>query len=217
MHNSRNWHYLELRVQNHRTYIVLQVHTINYWINRNAFSFYKPTPFRFNSKTHKENSQKTLEQFSEMQNSQLKYRSRFVYLWNMKALNVYICDLDSSHSQRKMNWNSEFVKFYLHEYRINSNASLSDIPHTLFFPFIFDFKGLFGSCVKKDADRHRCHRHHHCRHDHYLWLPGDMIRLHKVEQTVHTFYFGCENHFTRSMKYAWTGRIGKCTNDGLKK
>lgn len=85
MHNSGNWHYLELRVRKHRTYIVVQVHIINYWINRNAFGFCKPTPFRFNGKSHKKNRRRTLEQLSEMQNSQLKYLSRFVHI---KASNI---------------------------------------------------------------------------------------------------------------------------------
>lgn len=140
MHNCRNWHYLELRVQKHRTYIVLQVHTINYWINRNAFSFYKPTPFRFNSKTHKENSKKNPG--AVLRNAKQPTKVSLSFCIFMKALNVYIWDLDSSHSQRKMNWNSEFVKFYLHEYRINSNASLSD-GSLSFLSFYFRLQGTF--------------------------------------------------------------------------
>lgn len=155
MHNSRHWHYLERRgTMASHVHIVSQVHIINYSINWNAFSFYKPTSFRFNRWSHKKRTKKPLEHFSEMQSSQLEYFACFVHISKHR---IY-CDSDSSHSRRNKNWNFGLCEFILHEYRINSNASLSDLCLSFFSLLFSTSRGTFFVVVwKKDADQHRCH------------------------------------------------------------
>lgn len=78
-----------------------------------------------------------------MQNSQLKYRSRFIHI---KATNVLRFRFFSFTKKNELK-HSEFVEFILHEYRINSNASLSDL--SLFSFLLFSTSRDFFVVVRK--------------------------------------------------------------------